>query len=350
LATVSHAKCNNCGANRHLHSRRNLCRVCWNERKPLVRAEWQAIKERRRARVAGQPEVTTFASDEERAARKEELKAQGVKPGQKEWGEYLLLSRSDVARPIPYEHILIRLYTETDIPVDVIARGLSIAKYEVERLRKKHHLLRRSELPKFRPPIRYTETEELAWDGDRLILRHPSGLIRDALPSEEHSEKHEEIVLPQEIPPIEHHPVIRKLELPPPQEHPARRTLTPEECTEIVRLYLDPAVPVPEIISAYRIADTRIYKVIKDAGVPARRHWVNGQPPGTASPAPVPVAPVPPTPLALDGHAVATERSWYVKWTVNMEGFISSPSVEELMRRLHETHGEGVDVVSITRA
>jgi hypothetical protein len=224
VAVTSHAKCRNCGGNRHKIARLNVCRVCWEEIKPQIRAQWRDIKERRRLRRAveehlqqlqhqrerealraAQPRlelvaVTTSvqgaidwhaAPDEQIQAEIDRIQREGVPPPNTvERGHYMQLfrmlqdrerNRKGLADPV--EELTAQLYSDSDVPLKMIYEALGIDNYRLRVATKRRGIPNREDIKPWRPHGRIIEGEKLVVSGGKPFFKNPStGKLRPVWP------------------------------------------------------------------------------------------------------------------------------------------------------------------------
>jgi len=419
LVTTSHAKCRQCGQARHKIARFNICQGCWEETKPSIRAYWRGIKERRALRRA----VDTHVREQQELRSREELQMAMTKPsvskngklaglwdairegklpadqretaiarirtegvpafGSEERGLYMSLFRGR-ERNEWQDNMIARLYSDSDVPVSEIMRGLSVDANEVQTVRKRRHLGTREDTKPFRPSAHMLENEELVIDSGQLLFRDGvTGLLRpvwteDPKPPEPEPEPQPAPPAPEPVPvPVAS---LEERRAAAGRTRTGRFLLTPEQEAEVVRLYQDRNVPVDEIKKAYGIASGgHMYSILK-------RHGISPRSPYNKPPEPignvdmtqhlVVVAGPPPThephqlnlgqaPLieevrgmtkaveqitaALAVPANVTERAWAITYVATATTLVNAPTLDEAVRKLREKHGADVDIVQIQR-
>jgi len=283
--------------------------------------------------------------------------------GTKEYATWLNLQRT--GRPYPYEDELVRLYTDSDVPVQELFRALRIDQNVLNRALKRRNLPSRMRMEVYRPKIHMLDGEELALlDDGRFVFRR-DGIERPVFTSQPQPEP---IAEPEREPEPEG-VVIRKIE--PTEVRPYRRhTLTREQQAEIIQMYGDHSVPIDEILSAYEITTSVLYRVLERHGVKARRNRQRieaglsgsrqmflGEAQGAevheekpvqdeAAVAMTDIVPIPPPPLqSLNGTRAL--KGWHLTFTTTKHVFMSAPDAVQAIQRLVEQEGEDVEVTSV---
>ena len=123
------------------------------------------------------------------------------------------------------------------------------------------------------------------------------------------------------------------------------RVLTLDEVAEVIRLYQDPAMPVGEIRSAYSLTDNRLYRILREHGVPQRYNKAAALP--VAAPRLDRAVLV-----SLAAPVASQERQWTVSFSVMVTRTVTvaAASVDEALRTIRAEHGEDIDVAQVQRA
>jgi hypothetical protein len=352
MVKISHARCRKCGQTRHRGARFNLCRNCWVQLKPQVRAGWRDIKERRRARRDVHAKETLQMTETPTV----EATSNGAAPpmGTKERAAYM---RSFIHRKgARYEHWeedLLKAYDGGLAPLDSIKEAFGTSNGWIAHLLKTRGVTPRADRPGWsNKPKR---PGHFAWiDGHQLWQPWPA------------PEGKSQEVLEPEVPQAEAVESVPEPEQPEPKERRRFRSarLTPEQEAEVTRLYDDDNVPVSEIQRAYSVGPQIIMKLVHKAGLVPRMKRPGYQRPVTEvpmvapEPAPAPKeAPVesnvvalvtPPMTYLPKAHAVI-ERAWAISYVVTRTQLVTAPSIDEALRRIRESHGADIEVVSVQR-
>ena len=324
LVVTSHAKCADCGGNRHKIARLNICQPCWEKVKPAQRREWRNIKDRRRLRRSVEEyfeeqhrqrahqqtlvelrqlrngESTVMAPNtpmtrEEAQLEIARIRAEGVPPpGSPERTAYMRLhaiaNYGTSGRPVtintltPQDKLLLRLYTETDLQVKEIFAGLGVDANRLLRARKLSGTKTREDMIPWRPKYHINEGEELVLVGNEPMFRSPTGLLRPVFEEPKPDPIPQPEPEPEPQPDPEPVPVAEREqpEQPEPEQvqrtdvgvtvhsTPRKRKYAPRSKSlpmavqeEIVRLYQDPEIPVYEIQRAYDIPNGTLYRILE---------------------------------------------------------------------------------------
>lgn len=340
MVVSSHAKCRDCGTNRHRIARFNICQECWEKVKPSVRREWRRIKDRRRLQRA---------VDEHVAEQQHERKIQA---------ELLELRQQAHARREGNGLM------EADPPITAEeAARLEIARIKAEGV----------------PPAGSPERGKYMhlW----AVATGNVGGWRSRRPNSTPIPPREDPESPQEDPEpvseVESEPeaVTSNGQEPPVTSGNGKkrgpyRKWTPELKAEIAALYDDPAIPLAEIQREYHVSGGQVDRIRQEYGiqlrsqrpgyqylknkpgrfeeVDGRKEWVTSapdeeEPVATAVESNVSAIVLPAT------VASVTERAWAIGYVVTRVEILAAPSLDEAIRRMREKHGEDIDITSVQR-
>jgi len=431
VPSTSHAKCRSCGSVRHKFARLNVCENCWREVKPSIREEWKRIKERRALRRAVdahfQGVQSTFnqealfvttptavatangthtdslddvweqlragtPSPEEREEIIARVKAVGVpKEGTPERALYMRLF---IRRSEHNEHrqqLIARLYRDSDVPVGEIMKGLAVDANEIARVRRKFDLGTREDMRPYAPSAHIGENEDLIVSGPwgnavALFRDRDTGVMRpvwdtpEVIAEPEPEPVAETIAEPAPIPEPETEPVAA---VPVEEQKRARGPnryrppLTEAEKQEIIRLFMDPTIPVHEIQTTYNLGNHALYRMLEDAGIKGGRKglqhsnvdnaghfrmidghqtWVPGDAVqqlhlGQAEVVvPAPEVRAQATQQLAVPEVVLNERAWAVHYIVTRVALVVGGSIDEALRHAREQLGNDIDVIRVERS
>lgn len=219
LVVTSHAKCQDCGTNRHKIARLNICQECWQKIKPAIRRQWRGIKERRQLRRAVEEHIAEQRRQRElqanlatlrqqrNAARKgaalvdvdltpqeqakveiARMRAEGVPPpGTPERARYMTLHaiansgaerRNSPGEVNAQDRLLGRLYAETDVMVRDLFQATGLDSNRLRRVQRILQIPNRDDVRPFNPPVRVQPGDELVVINGEALFKSETGLMR----------------------------------------------------------------------------------------------------------------------------------------------------------------------------